>query len=117
MSMDISGLSDMPGFIGGCVVDSDSGLMLASIGGGALDMETAGAANTEVVKAKLAAMNALGLDDAIEDILITLGTQYHLIRPLNENPSVFMYVALHKKQANLGMARIQVKQVESTLKL
>jgi predicted regulator of Ras-like GTPase activity (Roadblock/LC7/MglB family) len=117
MAMDISGLSDMPGFIGGCVVDSETGLMLATIGGGALDMETAGAANTEVVKAKLAAMNALGLDDAIEDILITLGTQYHLIRPLHDNPSVFMYVALHKKQANLGMARIQVKQVESALSL
>ncbi len=115
MAMDISGLSDLSGFVGGCVVDSETGLMLASLGGGSLDMETAGAANTEVVKAKLAAMEQLGLDDAIEDILITLGKQFHLIRPLENNPTIFMYVALDKKSANLGMARIQVKKIEKTL--
>jgi predicted regulator of Ras-like GTPase activity (Roadblock/LC7/MglB family) len=118
MSTDISGLKDITAFLGGCLVDSDTGLMLASEGGnGALDLEVAGAMNTEVVKAKLAAMNALQLDDSIEDILITLGKQYHLIRPLEQSPTVFLYVALDKKTANLGMARIQVKKVEKTLSL
>lgn len=117
MSMDISTLEDLAGFIGGCVVDSETGLMLASVGGGALDLEAAGAANTEVVKAKLAAIDQLGLDDAIEDILITLGKQFHLIRPLEKNPTVFMYVALDKKSANLGMARLQVKKLEATLEI
>ncbi len=117
MSMDISSLSDLSGFIGGCVVDSETGLMLASEGGGGLDLETAGAANTEVVKAKLAAIAQLDLDDAIEDILITLGKQFHLIRPLEKNPTVFMYVALDKKSANLGMARLQVKKLEATLSI
>jgi predicted regulator of Ras-like GTPase activity (Roadblock/LC7/MglB family) len=115
--MDISSLSDLSGFIGGCVVDSETGLMLASEGGGGLDLETAGAANTEVVKAKLAAIAQLDLDDAIEDILITLGKQFHLIRPLEKNPTVFMYVALDKKSANLGMARLQVKKLEATLSI
>lgn len=118
MSTDISGLKEITAFLGGCLVDSDTGLMLASEGGnGALDLEVAGAMNTEVVKAKLAAMNALQLDDSIEDILITLGKQYHLIRPLEQSPTVFLYVALDKKTANLGMARIQVKKVEKTLSL
>ena len=117
MSMNISALDEISGFIGGCVVDSDTGLMLASHSSGAFDLEAAGAANTEVVKAKNAAISALNLNDSIEDILITLGSQYHLIRPLAANPSVFIYVALEKKGANLGMARLQVKKVEQTLSI
>lgn len=114
---DISNLTDIGGFIGACLVDSETGLMMASEGGGGLDLEAAGAANTEVVKAKLSAIEMLGLDDNIDDILITLGKQFHLIRPLENTPTVFLYVALDKKTANLGMARVQVKKVEQGLNL
>lgn len=115
MAIDITDLSNIAGFIGACLVDSETGLMMASIGGGALDLETAGAANTEVVKAKLAAIKMLNLDDHIDDMLITLGKQYHLIRPMEKAPTIFLYVALDRKVANLGMARVQVKNVEQTL--
>lgn len=114
---DITGVTGIGGFIGACLVDSETGLMMASEGGGKLDLEAAGAANTEVVKAKLSAIEMLGLDDSIDDILITLGKQFHLIRPLANNPTVFLYVALDKKAANLGMARVQVKNVEKALEL
>lgn len=114
---DISALSDIKGFVGACLVDSESGLMLGSLGGGALDLEVAGAGNTEVVRAKLEVMRQLDLDEAIEDILITLGSQYHLIRPLERNPQVFLYLALDKKQANLGMARMGLKKVEQQIRL
>lgn len=114
---DISGLSEIGGFIGACLVDSETGLMMASEGGGKLDLEAAGAANTEVVKAKLSAIEMLGLNDKIDDILITLGKQFHLIRPLEKAPTTFLYVALDKKAANLGMARVQVKKIEQTLDL
>lgn len=115
MRTDISDASQIAGFIGACLVDSDSGLMLASEGGGKLDLEAASALNTQVVKAKLQAIETLGLNDGIEDILITLGKQVHLIRPLEANPAMFLYVALDKKGANLGMARIQVKKIEGSL--
>lgn len=113
--VDLSNLTDINGFIGACLVDSETGLMMASEGGGKMDLEAASAANTEVVKAKLSAIDMLGLDDNIDDILITLGKQFHLIRPLEKTPTVFMYVALDKKSANLGMARVQVKQVEKSV--
>ena len=115
MRTDLSGAAEIGGFIGAGLVDSDSGLMLASEGGGKLDMEAAAALNTQVVKAKLQAMESLGIEDNIEDILITMGRQLHMIRPLEKSPSVFLYVALEKKGANLGMARIQVKKIEATL--
>ncbi|MBF9036223.1 roadblock/LC7 domain-containing protein [Rhodobacterales bacterium HKCCE2091] len=115
---DLSPLTDINGFIAACLVDGESGLMLSQETSGVkFDIEAAGAANTEVVRAKNEAMKALGLDDAIEDILISLGTQLHLIRPLESNPLVFVYVALDRSKANLGMARMTVKKVEGTLKV
>jgi predicted regulator of Ras-like GTPase activity (Roadblock/LC7/MglB family) len=117
MRTDISATADIGGFIGSCLVDSESGLMLASEGGGKLDLEAAAALNTQVVKAKLQAMETLGLEDHIDDILITLGKQIHLIRPLEATPTTFLYVALEKKGANLGMARMQVKKIEASLSM
>jgi predicted regulator of Ras-like GTPase activity (Roadblock/LC7/MglB family) len=118
MSTDISEAREIAGFIGACLVDGESGLMLAAEQGDTkFDLESAGAANAEVVRAKNNAMKALGLKDRIEDILITLGGQYHLIRPLESNPMVFMCLAVDKKTANLGMARIKLKAIEGTLKI
>ncbi len=78
-------------------------------------LEVAGAANTEVVRAKRKAAKSLGLKDDIEDILITLGKQYHLIRPLRSRSSVFFYVALDRTRANLALARIALADVEKDL--
>ena len=117
MSTNIAATSEIAGFIGACLVDSDSGLMLASEGGGKIDLEAAAALNTQVVKAKLQTIETLGLNDVIEDILITMGKQLHFIRPLEKAPGVFLYVALDKKTANLGMARMQVRKIESGLSM
>jgi serine/threonine protein kinase len=117
MAIDISALKEITGFIGACVVDSESGMMIAAESVGKFDLETASAANTEVVKAKLRAMEILGLNDHIEDILISLGKQLHLIRPLEKTPSIFIYVALDRKLANLGLARAQVKKVEQSVSI
>jgi len=114
---DISKLSEIAGFIGACLVDSETGLMMVSEGGGKLDLEAASAVNTEVLKAKRSAIEMLGLNDQIDDILITLGKQLHLIRPLAQAPTVFIYVALDRKSANLGMARVQVKSLEKILSI
>ncbi|QPH56192.1 roadblock/LC7 domain-containing protein [Pontivivens ytuae] len=111
-NQDLSGLHGLSGFIGACLVDSDSGMVLAKDGGGKLDMDVAGAANTDVVKAKLRAISSLDLDDNIEDILISLGKQYHLIRPLSDDPSVFLYLALDREQSNLAMARVALRKTD-----
>lgn len=118
MSTDISELRTITGFVGACLVDAESGLMLAAEQGDAkFDLEAAGAANTEVVRAKNEAIKTLGLKDQIEDILIALSTQYHLIRPLESNPLVFIYLAVDRKTANLGMARMKAKAVEGSIKI
>ncbi len=110
-------LNAIDGFVGAAVVDSESGMLLGSEGGGGLNLEVAAAGNTEVVKAKRKTMANLGLKESIEDILITLGKQYHLIRPLRSRPTIFFYVALDRSRANLAMARITLSDVEKDLQV
>jgi len=86
------------------VVDSNSGMMLGHAGTG-VDLELAAAGNTEVVRAKMKTMASLGLKDTIEDILITLGKQYHIIRPVASKHGLFIYLVLDKNKANLALAR------------
>ena len=106
----------LDGCLGTCIVDSNSGMMLGSVGGGpTVNLEIAAAGNTEVVRAKRKTMKALGLSDAIEDILITLGRQYHLIRPVSSNDALFIYVVLDKSKGNLAMARMVLGAVEKDL--
>ena len=96
------------------LVDANSGMMLGSAGTG-LDLELAAAGNTEVVRAKLKTMQILGLTDTIEDILITLGKQYHIIRPLQAKAGIFLYVVLDKAKANLAMARRACQETETAI--
>lgn len=110
-------LSSVDGFIGACVVDANSGMMLGANGGGPINLEVAAAGNTEVVRSKLKTMKALGLNDNIEDILITLGKQYHLIRPLAKREGLFVYLVLDKAKANLALGRHNLSTVESELTL
>jgi predicted regulator of Ras-like GTPase activity (Roadblock/LC7/MglB family) len=115
MAVDFGPLLEQAGFIGACVVDSTTGMVIATEGGGRLNMELASAGNTEIVRAKRRTIASLNLKDGIEDILISLGTQYHLIRPLRSNETIFVYVALDRKMANLALARLAMQKVEQTL--
>lgn len=96
------------------VVDAESGMMLGAAGSG-VDLEIAAAGNTEVVRAKLKTMRMLGLNDVIDDILITLGKQYHLIRPSARKEGVFTYFVLDKSKSNLALARRKLQDVDKTL--
>ena len=103
------------GAIGACLVDYKSGMCLGKEGGGGLNLDVAAAGNTEVVRAKMKAAQSLKLKDTIEDILITLSSQYHIIRPIANGSTLFLYIALNKGQANLAMARFKLEQIESDL--
>jgi hypothetical protein len=110
----LKALMTQEGAVAVAAVDYNSGMLLGSEGSG-VDMELAAAGNTEVVRAKMRTMKSLSLNDTIEDILITLGNQYHIIRPSNRLSGIFLYYVLDTGRANLALARRKISDVEATL--
>ena len=107
-------LMTLDGALCAAVVDYNSGMLMGSIGSG-VDLELAAAGNTEVVRAQMKTMKSLGLNDTIEDILITLGKQYHILRPAEKINGIFIYYVLDSGRANLALARRKIADVESKM--
>ena len=101
----INELLKTDGAMAAAVVDYSSGMLLAGAGSSSMDLEIAAAGNTEVVRAKMKTMMLLDLNETIDDILITLGEQYHLIRPITKLDGLFLYFVLAKDKSNLALAR------------
>lgn len=109
------------GAIAVALFDLDSGMPIATeqASSASLDLEVAAAGNTNVLRAKYATMKELGIDEAIEDVLITLESQIHMIRPATSESGkgLIIYLALDKSKANLAMARRKLRQIEEGLEV
>ncbi|MEU9379871.1 hypothetical protein AB0D38_02185 [Streptomyces sp. NPDC048279] len=113
-------MTAVEGSLGAAVVDYTTGMALGTLGGGkGLDLTIAAAGNTDVIRAKVRTMDELGLKSRIEDILITLEKQYHLIRLITgrNGNGLFLYLVLDKERSNLAMARHQLRRVEEQLEV
>lgn len=110
-------LLTIEGATGAAIVDISSGMALASGGNPGFDLSVAAAGNSNVVRAKLKTMAELGLSGKIEDIMITLDGQYHLINVLSGSDSagLFVYLVLDRNTANLALARHKLKSVSGRI--
>ncbi len=109
----------LDGALAVALVETNSGMTLATKQNVPFDLELAAAVNTEVVKAKLRAIEQLGLNEKIEDILITLTGQFHLIRVAQRPDLVgtFCYLVLDRSKANLALARRALQTLEESVVL
>lgn len=107
------------GATGAAIVDYASGMALAQGGNPSFDLGIAAAGNSNVVRAKLVTMRDLGVTDEIDDILITLTSQYHLINVLNTQNAngLFIYLVLTKSSANLALARHKLKAIAAQIEV
>lgn len=97
--------TNVNGFIAVAVTEIESGLSFGNLTiDPGFDPELAAAYNLEVVKAKLSAVKALNLNQDIEDILITLSNQIHII-DISPNKKFMIYLAADSSKANLGITR------------
>ncbi len=110
----LNALMGLGGAMCTAVVDCNSGMVVGSKGKG-LDMEIAAAGSTDIIRAKQRTMKDLGMAGPIEDILITLDSQYHILRPTQFSKDLFIYLVLDKETGNLALARRKVQDVEREL--
>ena len=95
---------DVPGFIAASLVDLESGMTLGARSQRSdFDLTAASAYNSEMVKQKLKIMKALKLDTTLEDMVLTLGDQIHLIKLVS--PTSFIYLAADRAHANIAIVR------------
>jgi len=105
---------DANGFIAASLVDLDSGMTLAIKAARTdFDLTAASAYNSELVKQKLKIMRTLGLTGTIEDMLITLTDQIHLVKLVG--PNTFLYLAVDRKQSNIALVRSAVNKHANAL--
>ena len=95
---------DMSGFIAASLVDMESGLTLGAKSlRSDFDLGIASAYNSELVKQKQKIMRALNLKSTLEDMLLTLSDQIHIIKMVT--PGTFLYLAADRESTNLAIVR------------
>jgi len=107
--------AEMPGYMAASLVDLESGMTLGlkSVRPD-FDLAAASAYNSEMVKQKLKIMKALNLKTTLEDMLITLGEQIHVIKLIGQ--TTFIYLCVDRSQSNLAIVRnVLNKHVQSFL--
>ncbi|UOR05424.1 hypothetical protein MUN82_21165 [Hymenobacter aerilatus] len=108
-------MKDLPSLVAVAVVETETGMPLAAHSNSAdFDVETAAAYNTEVIKQKLKAISALKLNQTVQDILLTLTDQLHLLK-LSPNAQKFIYLAVNSRDTNLAVARQVLKKYTDVL--
>ncbi|MEU8124480.1 hypothetical protein AB0C21_37705 [Spirillospora sp. NPDC049024] len=120
LDLALKDMMSIDGAIGVAVVDYNSGMALGHLGSSkTLDLQVAAAGNTEVVRAKLRTMDQLGIQEEIEDILISISSQYHVIRPVTgrKGKGLFLYMALDRNRGNLALARHRLRDIEENLEI
>lgn len=116
MRLALEAIVQLEGAVGAALADLDSGITVAAVGGSPdLDVEVAAAANAAFVRAKRAVLNQVCPEDQLEDIVVLLTTQIHVIRPLPRHVSAFLYVAFERSGTTLALARLGLRELEPKL--
>ena len=110
------------GATGIAIVDFQQRTVLGSRDSGSgLDLEKVADGDSDVMRAKLYTLELLGYaPDSVEDILITLDTELHMIRPLPRlrEGGIFIYLVLDRAHApSLDDIRRRLHALEPLLEL
>jgi predicted regulator of Ras-like GTPase activity (Roadblock/LC7/MglB family) len=113
---DLQKMLSFDGAMCAALVDSDSGMVIGQAGSG-IEMEQAAAGASMILRARRATVKALALPDHIDDLLVTLTTQLHIIRPLTKKPTIFIYLVVDRSKASLAMARYKANEADGEIDL
>jgi predicted regulator of Ras-like GTPase activity (Roadblock/LC7/MglB family) len=108
--------TEIAGAIGSSIFEINSGLSLAShsnrVG---LDFSIVAAYNAEVVKQKKKALTALNFaNEDIDEFMITLTSQIHVIKAINKD--TYLYISVDSSISNIGMIKVVLNKHASAFK-
>ena len=95
------------------VAEIAGGANLATAGGG-IDVVAAAASLASVLRAKLKTFALLRLTETLEDVIVTLGSQLHLLRIVDGHR--FVWVVLDRSTANLALARFRASEAADLIR-
>ena len=119
----LASMLTLDGLLGCAVVDATTGLVLARESreirdaGDArpVDMNLAGAACAQVLRAHRQAARSMGLPEPVDEIMISAGPRQQIIRMLSRYPDLFLAALLDKQRTNLALVRFQLMEIERGL--
>ncbi len=77
-----------------------------------LDIASASTSSAAMMRTKQRVLAGLGIDEPIEDLVVTSTGHYHIVRILRTLPEVALYVVLKRDTASLAFARIQMAAID-----
>jgi predicted regulator of Ras-like GTPase activity (Roadblock/LC7/MglB family) len=106
-------LKRISGFVLASLVDADSGMVLGAVRNDKeISVPVASAGAADVIGVLSLMTSRLALPGDLEDVIVTLGSHYHLIRVLPPEPAgqLILLVTLDRPTANLAMAHREVRE-------
>jgi predicted regulator of Ras-like GTPase activity (Roadblock/LC7/MglB family) len=104
------------GVVGCAVARIDDGFLVAGESHEAgVDLAQAARALAPVLQAHQTAAAAMGEIDKVEEVIVSAGSEQHVLRPLDKRPNLFIFARLQRTYANLTLARLKVAEAQRHL--
>jgi hypothetical protein len=113
----IQDLMQVDGLIYVAIADVRRGNVFAGSGYGP-DIDRAAQAGSDILRAHRDSLRSLGHwkpNEPVEEILVTAGTRYHILRVLPAHPEYFLLAVLDKLRSNLAITRFRVMETIQAL--
>lgn len=107
----------LDGLIFAALVDANTGQVVTSEGRGP-DIDRAAMAASEVLRVHRRTLRQLGHarpNDPVDEVLVTAGSRYHILRTLQAHPDHFILAVLDKLRSNLAMTRFRIMEAQQVL--
>lgn len=101
---------------GAAVVDSDSGMCIESAGELPF-FEIVAAMSVDLLGVEEEVIRRMASRDRVEDVLVTLGQQHHVLRPVRSCKGLALFAVFDRRKTRLAWARHRVAELETRLRL
>jgi hypothetical protein len=105
-------VAQIDGFRLASIIDASTGMILAAAGDEEdLSLATVAAGAADMAQVLSMVSGELGSDDGLEDVMVTFGTHFHVIRLIQADArqQVVLLVVLDRARANLALARREIR--------